>query len=1238
MIAAFLPPYAFRGVPAPYLWVFYKLLTVADEKIMFIIGEEYLPDRTNNTAADRWEFLESSQERLGYTIPTNDVVSKHDLRLLSPGLFNKLLLNNNGNPSATFEQLLTKSIPDLTSEIEDFLQSTTETVESIITWCNCPSLLTAAQRFDIPVLHLELGPLRYPDYQPTMYVDFSGVNGNTEARRRYESLETPINTKLSARELFNYFSTVQQLPSPESYNGKKFEAGVVFQVEDDSNLIAFGNGFDNRAVLSYAQLNAPSSALLVRSHPGSLFQVKPNGFAVDDSDNSIDFIQKCKSIITINSSVGLEAILQSKPVTVLGECSYKFIAEANSTKEQADRLVFYLFSYLVPAKLGFDFSYLRFRIRCKDEAQIINYHISAFSPNIQFSTSKESIKDMIETEVSAKRIDTLQKNLDERNQVVEILNKKLLELNGVIESHASDLRDTKQDLITANQKSSEISLALGKENEELGRQLKTTLHDLKTAQQDLKAAERLLFISESRVDGLLASSSWRLTRPLRAVRNQLFRVSQLGKALSIARLHFGSPATLTKKAISIYRREGIRGLRARVRHLLESSTVPNVAPSHIERSKSREIQRHTSSVDIIVCVHNALADVKNCLESINCYTLPPFRLIVVDDGSSKETQDFLADYAKKQGCVLHRNNIAGGYTKAANCGLKISDADFSVLLNSDTIVTPYWLERMLACVNSNDRIGIVGPLSNTASWQSVPEIFDVNGDWTDNPLPPGLTIQSYADEIAKESLQIYPKVGFINGFCFLIKRELITEIGIFDEDVFGRGYGEENDFCLRAAKANWQLAIADDAYVYHAQSKSYSHERRMELSKAAGVNLANKHGQVIIDQQLNITANHPALEYIRQRTSLIIEKMETRKSLQFFQGKRVLFVLPARTAGGGGNIVLLEASKLIENGVDAQIVNLRSNKEIFEANHPNNNVPVHYITTPSALMDISKHFDAVIATLYLTVEWLLPLSKLDNKQTLAYYIQDFEPDFFPDGSTEYVRAWNSYTLIDEMKLVTKTEWNRKILKERLNIECSLIGADFDDSEFRPDAISRKNNQSLVIAAMVRPATPRRSPDLTMRILSRLKSTFGSLITIKTFGAAASSSEYQNLSNGFEHECLGELNSAEVSRLLRTTDVFLDYSAFQAMGLTAMEAAASGAVNVGPINGGLSEVIVEQETGVLVDTLDEEVCFAKTCEIIRDAQRRITIGKNSLGITKYYPEKVALNLMSVLFNSDTSEVQ
>ncbi|SEN06249.1 Glycosyltransferase, GT2 family [Pseudomonas sp. ok272] len=1224
MIAVFLPPYAFRGVPAPYLWVFYRFLKIHDEKIMFIVGEEYLPERTSEQSAARWEFLESSQERLGYTIPTSEDIARHDLCFLSPNLFNEFLSNHNGNPNATFKELLTQQIPELTSEIETILSPYKGNLEAIITWCNCPSLSAAANKFCVPVIHLELGPLRDPDYQSTMYVDFSGVNGNTEAQSRYEALQKPINMRISTRQLLDYFLTKKAVKLAEVVDAQNLKIGIVHQVEDDSNLIAFGNGFDNRSTLSYAQLNFPINEILVRSHPGSLFQVKPGDFAVDESENSIKFIEKCKKLLTINSSVGLEALLQSKTVEVLGECSYKFIIEAESAKEQTDRLTFYLFAYLVPSGLAFDFNYIRFRIRTKNESDIVKYHLSHYSSDKNILEQKESLNDMIEAEVYAQKITNLNKSIDERNKTVDDLNKTVENLNQAIQSHSADLNTLTRKVVSTEQHAVLLSSAMRKENEELEKQLQDAL-------QNLKAVERLLFISQAHVDGLLKSTSWSITRPLRAIRNQLYRIQQLKKAFSIARLHFGSPVTLGKKAFTIYRREGLSGVRARVKHLLESSSLGTQIPEHRARSESREIQRHASSVDIIVCVHNALSDVKNCLESINCYTLPPFRLIIVDDGSAAETQEFLSDYAKHQGCVIHRNEIAGGYTKAANCGLKLSDAEYSVLLNSDTIVTPYWLERLLDCANSDSKIGVVGPLSNTASWQSVPEIFDAKGDWTDNPLPKGLTIQEYADEIARESLRIYPKVGFINGFCFLIKRSLMAEIGIFDEEVFGRGYGEENDFCLRAAKAGWQLAIADDAYVYHAQSKSYSHERRMELSKAAGVNLANKHGQAIIDQQLNITANHPALEYIRKRTSLIEEKMETRKSLESFQGKRLLFVLPARTAGGGGNIILLEAAKLIANGVDAHIVNLRSNKEIFEANHPDNKVPTHYIYNPEELPDISQHFDAVIATLYLTVEWILPLVKQNSTAIFAYYIQDFEPNFFTEGSTEYIRAWNSYTLIDQMKLVTKTKWNRDILKQHLGVDCKVIGADFDDKKFHPDSVFRINSQSLTITAMVRPATPRRSPELTMRVLRRLKSTLGNAITIKTFGAEQSDPAYQSLTNDFQHECLGELNAVQVSELLRETDVFLDYSAFQAMGLTAMEASSSGAVNVGPINGGLSEVIIDDETGILVDTRDEEVCFIKTLEIIRDTQRRIDIGKKSLDMTKYYPEQAVLKLMTSLFN-------
>ena len=81
-----------------------------------------------------------------------------------------------------------------------------------------------------------------------------------------------------------------------------------------------------------------------------------------------------------------------------------------------------------------------------------------------------------------------------------------------------------------------------------------------------------------------------------------------------------------------------------------------------------------------------------------------------------------------------------------------------------------------------------------------------------------------------------PRLPFINGFCYVIKRRVLEQIGVFDEEHFASGYSEENDFSYRAAKAGFELAVADDAYVYHAKSKSFTFEtsERFDLGVTDG--------------------------------------------------------------------------------------------------------------------------------------------------------------------------------------------------------------------------------------------------------------------------------------------------------------------------------------------------------------------------------------------------------------------
>lgn len=271
------------------------------------------------------------------------------------------------------------------------------------------------------------------------------------------------------------------------------------------------------------------------------------------------------------------------------------------------------------------------------------------------------------------------------------------------------------------------------------------------------------------------------------------------------------------------------------------------------------------SVDVIVCVHNSLEDVIRCLDSVAPSLGPEQRLTVVDDGSDEPTARHCREFAARQpGCRLIRRPTGSGFTRAANAGLAECDADYRILLNSDVIVSRQWLDKILRCGESLPDVGIIGPMSNAASWQSIPKVIDQKG-LAVNPLPPGITVDDL-DALCMQWAEglPYPRVPLLNGFCFAIKRQVIAAIGALDEAHFPLGYGEENDFCFRAADAGFGLAVAIDAYVYHAKSKSYSPERRAELAKIGSAALRARHGKIRIERSVESMKRHPILVEMRR--------------------------------------------------------------------------------------------------------------------------------------------------------------------------------------------------------------------------------------------------------------------------------------------------------------------------------------------------------------------------------------
>ncbi|HUF55777.1 MAG TPA: glycosyltransferase, partial [Thermohalobaculum sp.] len=277
-------------------------------------------------------------------------------------------------------------------------------------------------------------------------------------------------------------------------------------------------------------------------------------------------------------------------------------------------------------------------------------------------------------------------------------------------------------------------------------------------------------------------------------------------------------------------------------------------------------------VDIVVCVHDALDDVKLCLASLQAAKgHARQRIILVDDGSGAETAAFLAEHADAHDDVrLIRNEQAVGYTRAANIGLRASDAEVVIILNSDTIVTADWAEKMAEALLSTERGGIVGPMSNAASHQSIPDHLGTRDQTAINVLPPSLSPEDLnracEDWSGADTLPLTP---LVHGFCFGVSRSLIDAIGLFDEESFPRGYGEENDYCLRAADAGFALVVATHTYVFHAKSRSYVGPERIRLMQAGGQTLRTLHGRARVERAVASMRSNPVLAGLREAAAAL---------------------------------------------------------------------------------------------------------------------------------------------------------------------------------------------------------------------------------------------------------------------------------------------------------------------------------------------------------------------------------
>jgi len=230
---------------------------------------------------------------------------------------------------------------------------------------------------------------------------------------------------------------------------------------------------------------------------------------------------------------------------------------------------------------------------------------------------------------------------------------------------------------------------------------------------------------------------------------------------------------------------------------------------------------HTA-VDIVVPIYNARADVERCIESILRHAEGEWRLVLVDDCS---TDSGLVEFLRRTVAadprvVLLRNEKNGGFVISANRGMRHASGRDVVLLNSDIVVTASFIAKLAACAYADSPPSIVSPLTNNGTICSIPEFC------RDNDLPVDMSIDEYGRLIEEISLRRQPELVTAVGFCMYIPHEAFERIGYFNEEHFGRGFGEENDFCERAKAAGYRIRLCDDLFIAHTGKASFGDEGR----------------------------------------------------------------------------------------------------------------------------------------------------------------------------------------------------------------------------------------------------------------------------------------------------------------------------------------------------------------------------------------------------------------------------
>ncbi len=301
---------------------------------------------------------------------------------------------------------------------------------------------------------------------------------------------------------------------------------------------------------------------------------------------------------------------------------------------------------------------------------------------------------------------------------------------------------------------------------------------------------------------------------------------------------FGLRATVVRTVQKVLEGLGLRQKPVRVSPVCAAALLGAMSIEHTVAH-----QPH-AAVDIIVPVFNGFELLQRCVESLlrnsdNCHIL-----LLNDASTDPRIDSYLrsasADVARGLTVDYLENRTNLGFVATVNRGLHMATHDV-VILNTDTEVPPRWLDRIMAPIEADpEHVASVTPMSNAATMCSFPEMWSDNNPFLGKSAD---VVDSYFERYGqRDPVEVPSGVGF----CMAMSRAALDAVGVFDEETFGRGYGEENDWCMRARSRGLRSMVAPDLYVYHHHGGSFATEEKTSLQEHHQLVLRKRYPQLFV--------------------------------------------------------------------------------------------------------------------------------------------------------------------------------------------------------------------------------------------------------------------------------------------------------------------------------------------------------------------------------------------------------